>query len=94
MEVSPLIYLCSDISEIVGNYLKTMQNYKKVKKEFLRRVKSALVKNFNIKIMKLDYTKYLKSSRVYDQSLYFIPTRSKNLLYYNGYWVWNESKRW
>ena len=64
-----------------------------VKKEFLIKVKIALVKNFNIKPLKLDFTKYLKSSRVYDQSLYFIPTKSKNLRYYNGYWIWKEPKR-
>ena len=93
MEDSPLIYICSDISNIIGEYLKTIQDYTKVKKEFSIKVRIALVKYFNIKTLKLDFTKYLKSSRVYDQSLYFIPTENKNLQYYNGYWVWKEPKR-
>ena len=82
MDNSPLLYLCPDISDTIGEYLKTYKNNQKIKKEFHYLLNRSLIKNFNIRCKEISYDYYLNK---HNDFLYKIPPRG---------WVWMGDKRY
>ena len=61
MDNSPLLYLCPDISDTIGEYLKTYKN---------NQIRKSLIKNFNIRCQEIPYNFYLNK---HNDFLYKIP---------------------
>ena len=84
MSCSLLFEINNDLSDIVGKYLKTIRNNKKLQQEFLKHVKNTLIKGFNIDT-------YRNSGRCID-------IQSRNpILYWKPrgripIWVWTDKR--
>jgi len=86
MENSPLLYLCYDISNIIGQYLDTYQKNSKLKQELKYKIDRSMVKFFNIKCSELRYRDYFSK---HNESLYKIPD---NQWIRNRQWVWKGKR--
>ena len=80
MDNSPLLDLCPDISNIIGEYLKTYKNNQKIKREFNSILRKSLIKNFNIRCQEIPYNYYLNK---HNDFLYKIP---------NPGWIWTGKR--
>ena len=76
MDNSPLLYLCPDISNIIGEYLKTYKNNQKIKREFNSILRRSLIKYFIIRCKEIPYGDYVNK---HNDFLYSIPNQG---------WVW------
>ena len=85
MDNSPLLYLCPDISNIIGEYLKTYKNNQKIKREFHYLLNRSLIKNFNIRCKEIPYDYYLNK---HNDFLYTIP----NYVRLGGGWIWTGKR--
>ena len=86
MNDSPLLYLCSDVSDVIGEYLDTYKKNHKMKQELNSKIERSMVKCFNIQCLELKFHEYIEK---HDGFLYKI---------HEGGWVWkgkriNESTR-
>ena len=80
MDNSPLLYLCPDISNIIGEYLKTYKNNQEIKREFNSILRKSLIKHFNIRCKEIPYDYYLNK---HNDFLYNIPQSG---------WVWTGKR--
>ena len=80
MDNSPLLYLCPDISNIIGEYLKTYKNNQKIKREFNSILRRSLIKYFNIRCKEIPYGDYVNK---HNDFLYSIPNQG---------WVWTGKR--
>jgi hypothetical protein len=87
MDNSPLLLLCPDISEIIGNYLATYKNNLKMKKELRYKIDRSMVKCFNIQCKE-----FKRRDRPWhlcnNSSLYKIPDIRKWRYDRDGTWQW------
>ena len=87
MDNSPLLLLCPDISDIIGEYLDTYKNNFKMKRELRYKIDRSMLKNFNIKCKELnrrDRPWHLSTQK----SLYKIPHIRKWRYDQDGTWQW------
>ena len=85
MNDSPLLLLNGDISSVIGEYLRTIKQRKKTNREFKRKFKRCILKEFNIQ---LNQWKPVDIQYIPEESLYRGPRISGR----GPWWVW-EGKR-
>jgi len=86
MNHSPLLYLCQDISTIIGQFLTTYQNNLAMKEELRYKIDRSMVKCFTIKCKGLSYRDYFSK---HNDFLYKIPNKS---WVRNKQWVWKGKR--
>ena len=86
MDNSPLLWLCPDISDIIGKYLDTYQKNLKMKEELRYKIERSMLKCFNIRCKELNHRSAHHPSN--QESLYKIPDIHKWRHGRDGAWQW------
>ena len=86
MDNSPLLWLCPDISDIIGKYLDTHQNNLKMKEELRYKIERSMLKCFNIRCKELNHRSARDAAN--QESLYKIPNLHKWRHDQDGAWQW------
>jgi len=80
MDNSPLLYLCSDISNIIHEYIKTYDKKRSLQNELTIKINRSMIKSFNIKCNELRFRDYYNKQ---NQFLYRSPRAG---------WVWTGKR--
>ena len=87
MSCSLLFEINNDLSHIIGVYVNTIKNKKKLKKEFLNHVEKSLIKSFNID-SRIEGSPRECDITSKDPILYWNPTSNVGQLQWKSRYVW------